>query len=835
MATPSSPQFDWRGISVLGPYGLLIRYIPHQPANQIPFDTGDINNGINNVGMNYTLFVNAGRTGSPGLEVTVTIAAANNQPQVSVTIILEPGVHAGREGSEEYYNLHLGDTQFLGLSGGGGHMYDHDPAAVHLGVPSAQRKETLRIKLVSHGHVCHDPEGLAAIRARLPPGSNDARLLDAMTSARGMAATGFHAWFYCRVPTAQLQIFTNSVLFWFRWMCGQRYQPLFQYPMDSLGLSMDPLPGFRNSMYCDMVTHQGTQVLGDPVLQISDTIGSRDRRIRAVANSVALVRENQGHEAFCTDVGKSMQGMKLLRSTTPFLRKASRLLTANNSLPARDIPTDPYGYIGYIYIGTTSRSFPITTPRPGSLFHITWYNNLGGNTQGTPEFAYGMVLTPDSARSSTGANFALSLRIPNPAVRQSAQANFHLAVVFPVKLRFIENRQVPLVLFSRMVRFSGFSTNPTMQALQANVLRPVAPSPFRDDLHRGPNPPLNDPAEMTRLDALFQGFAQAVRNSPLMVNIRQIEGNLLFNVPGQITGKTQLIRATISASSFRAVYGLILVLVGMGHRTILVVDEPEDRSRVCWDLFDLFQRTSTTDDHYGRTWRAKRLMSYSTTDVDYKSPATEHNAAAKSDLSNSGNPLRPALDLYFKMLLDDLPSHAYMHDQGALHNAGAAAAPQYHTPQAMSWADHAQAYFNLYPGDRAQHFADRARVLNGQVAAAGEATAMLERLSLIRRNIISRADVLVCDSDTAMGFDVRASFLEPLIFLGNTHRMEFARGASVLLQHPKYVAFVLGNLDDQRYGRVRFASEGRNEAMLTMRRSLWETYVWAGQQVINLT
>lgn len=127
MATPSSPQFDWRRISVLGPYGLQIRCNPRQPLN--PFDAGDIHNGINNMGMNYTLFVNAGRTGSPGLEVTINIAAANNQPGVSVTIFLEPGVHAGRQGSDEYYNLHLGETQFLGLSGGGGHMYDHDPSS----------------------------------------------------------------------------------------------------------------------------------------------------------------------------------------------------------------------------------------------------------------------------------------------------------------------------------------------------------------------------------------------------------------------------------------------------------------------------------------------------------------------------------------------------------------------------------------------------------------------------------------------------------------------------------------------------------------------------------
>lgn len=340
---------------------------------------------------------------------------------------------------------------------------------------------------------------------------------------------------------------------------------------------------------------------------------------------------------------------------------------------------------------------------------------------------------------------------------------------------------------------------------------------------------------MTRLDGLFRGFAQVVRNSPLMANIRQVEDNLLFNVPGRIVGKTQLCRATIGASSFRAVYGMILILVGMGHRIIFVVDESEDRSRVCWDIFDLFRRISTIDDQYGQTWRAKRLMSYSTTDVEYKSPASEQSAAARSGLSHSGNPLRSALDLYFKMLLDDLPSHAYMHDQGALYNAGAAATPQYHTPQAMSWADHAQVYFNLNPDDRAQHFADRARVLNGQVAAVQEATAILERLSLTRRKILSRADILVCDSDTAMCFDVRASFLEPLIFLGNTHRMEFGRGTSVLLQHREYIAaFVLGNLDDQRHRRVVYASEGRNEAMLTLRRSLRDTYIWAGQQVINL-
>ena len=39
-------------------------------------------------------------------------------------------------------------------------------------------------------------------------------------------------------------------------------------------------------------------------------------------------------------------------------------------------------------------------------------------------------------------------------------------------------------------------------------------------------------------------------------------------------------------------------------------------------------------------------------------------------------------------------------------------------------------------------------------------------------------------------------------------------------------AIVLGNLDYGRYGPVVYASEGRDEAMSTMGRSLWETYLW---------
>lgn len=832
MATPSSPQFDWRTIPGLGPYGLLIRCRPQIAPF---FDAGDINNGINNLGMNYTLLVNAGRTGSPGLEVNVTIAGTNTQPRISVTIFLEPGVHAGRDGVEQYYNLHLGETQFLGLPGGGGHMYHNDPQPVHLGVAVAQKRQTLRIKLISYGHVCHDPDGLAAIRVRLPPGSADIQVLDAMTSARGTSATAFRAWFYCRVPAPVLQIFTTNVLFWFRWMCGQRFQPLFQYPTAILNLDMDPLPEFRNSMYCNMVTQQGAQVLGDPVLQIADTIGSLDRRNRAVANSVALVRENQGHEAFCIDIGKNLQGMKLLRTMPPILRKATRLLTPNNTAQPRDLPTDPNAYFGYIYIRTTSRAFPITTPRPGSLFLITWFTNLEGIMQRTSNIAYGMVLASDLAISSARASFAVALWIRDVALRRTASSDIDAAPTSPVELRFIQNRQVPLLLLSRMVRFTGLSTNQTVQALQANVFRQIGQSSFRDDLHQGPQPPLDDPAEMARLDGMFHNFAQIFQNSPFMSIIRPAESHLLSIVPGQVFGKIQLIRTTIDWNSFRAVYGLILILVGMGHRVIIVVEEPDDRSRVCWDLFNLFQRTDTTDNYYGRTWRAKRLLSCSSTDLEYKSPSMEQSVVARSDLSHPRHSLRPALDLYFKMLLDDLPSHTYLHDQGTLYSAPAAAAPAYHTPQATSWADHAQWHFNQNPGDRAQHFADRARVLNGQVIAVDEATAMLSRLSVTRRKILSKADVVVCDSATAMSFDVRAAFLSPVIFLANTHRMGFATGVSVLLQHPGHIAaFVLGNLDDQKHGPVVFASQGRNEAMVTMRNSLWETYIWAGQKVINV-
>ena len=172
------------------------------------------------------------------------------------------------------------------------------------------------------------------------------------------------------------------------------------------------------------------------------------------------------------------------------------------------------------------------------------------------------------------------------------------------------------------------------------------------------------------------------------------------------------------------------------------------------------------------------------------------------------------------MLLDNLALQDYFHDQGALYSASAASAPAYHTPQAMSWADYLQNHFILYPGDRAQYFRNRARVLNGQVITPEEATSLLGHLSQTRRMNFSRADVLVCESATAMNSDVQAAFSEPLIFIGNAHRMSFATGTSILLQHPRHIAsFLLGNVDDRRHGPVVFTSEGRNEAMLTMRRS----------------
>jgi hypothetical protein len=830
MATPDSPQFDWRRIATLGPHPLLARCNPRAPA---PLDAGNINTGNSPLNMNYTLFVNAGRTGSPGLEVNVTLRV---QPQISVTILLEPGVHAGRERDTDYFNLNFEDAQFLGLPGGGGRMYDHDPPAIHVGVPTPLRKETLRIKLTSYGYVCHDPDGLDAVRARLPPASADGQFLAALTSTRGTPATAFHAWFYCRVPTPILQNFKDSVIVWFRWMCDQRRQPLFQYPTALLNLDMEPLPAFRNSMYWNMVNQQGVMQLGDPVLQIADTIGSRYRRLRAVSNSVATIRESQGHSAFCDAIGKQWQYIKLVRTRSPLLHRATRLFTVNNALPASDLPADAFVYLGYISIRLESRPSSITAPQTGSLFLITWCNLVDGTLQRTGNVAYGMVLNQDPAITAAGANFAVALMIQDPVLKQTAHLDATTAPQFPITLRFIQNRQVPKILLSRMVRFSLFSTTQTVQALQTNVFRMFGPPAFHDDLHQGPRPPLNDPAEMTRLDSIFQRASHIVRSSPLMTNIRQAENNLLLNTPGQIFNKTQLVRTTIGTGSFRGIYGLILILSAIGHRIIFVLDEPADRSRVCGDLFNIFQQAGSGSGAHGHSWRSKKLLTYSTTDVEYVEPRSEDRAAAGSDLSNSGNPLRPMLDLLFKLLLDDLPSHAYLHDQGALTNAPANSPPDHHTPQAMSWADQAQTYFNSHPADRAGHYSDRARVLNGQVTSLAEAREILARLSVTRRKILTEADIVVCDSDTALSFDVRAAFLDPLIFLADTHRMSFAKGASVLLQHPGHIAaFILGNVEDQRHGPVIFASEGRNEAMLTMRRSFWETYIWAGQRPIDLT
>ena len=118
-----------------------------------------------------------------------------------------------------------------------------------------------------------------------------------------------------------------------------------------------------------------------------------------------------------------------------------------------------------------------------------------------------------------------------------------------------------------------------------------------------------------------------------------------------------------------------------------------------------------------------------------------------------------------------------MYDQGALYNTPTAAAPAYHTPQAMSWADHAGEHLNLSPGDRVWHFAHRARVLSGKVINVNEVTAILDRLSLTRQKTLSKAEVVVRYSATAMCLDVRVGLVEPLIFLANSHHMCHVHGA----------------------------------------------------------
>jgi hypothetical protein len=554
-------------------------------------------------------------------------------------------------------------------------------------------------------------------------------------------------------------------------------------------------------MYCDMVMQQGVSVLGPPVLQIADTIGSRSRRTRAVANSVGISRENRAHEDFCIDLGMQRQEIKLFRTVPLVLSKATRFLRNGNNLPTLHTPADKAVYLGYIYIRRTSRTFPISAPLAGSLFLVTWCTNVQGSMQKTNQVAYGMVLAFNPAITSAGANFAVALWIRDQNLRQSARVNVELAPKSPVELWFIQNRQVPLILLSRMVRFTNISTSQTVQAVQGNSFRQVGPSSFHDDIHQGPRAPFDDPAEMTRLDKNFVDFAKIVRTSPLMTNIRPNEEKLLFKIPSEISGKTETIRATIGEHNFRAVYGLILILFGMGHRIFFVVDELADRSRICWDLYTLFQQAGTIADYHGRTWKSKKLMSYSSTDVEYKASLMEDSAAAASELSHSGNPLRPVLDLFFKMLLDDLPSQDYLHDQSDLYNATAAAVPPHHTPQVMSWADWLQIHFNQNPMDRAQHYTDRARVLNGRVISAEEASAVLSRLRLTREKTLSKADLVVCDSATAMSSEVKAAFPDPLIFIGNTHLITFTTGTGVLLQHPGHIAsFIVGNLEDQRQG-----------------------------------
>jgi hypothetical protein len=83
------------------------------------------------------------------------------------------------------------------------------------------------------------------------------------------------------------------------------------------------------------------------------------------------------------------------------------------------------------------------------------------------------------------------------------------------------------------------------------------------------------------------------------------------------------------------------------HEMIVAVVPASDRSKTCYDLYQMCQEAISRSGTCSAIWRKKSILTYTTTDVDFATtPAA--STSASNNLSHLGNSQREKLDLMFQ-------------------------------------------------------------------------------------------------------------------------------------------------------------------------------------------
>lgn len=817
----TNPNFDFRHLDKMGPYPVLIL---SRPTSDASIEIGSLYNNITgNTTDRIEIEFDSGRTGSPAVDITITRSGVQGGPSTSVTLAYEPGVHAGNDGEgNAWYNLHTFGLQWQGRSGGGGMMYANDPVVIR-GLSIAVKRTLLKVGMITHAYVARDPSAFAALRRLLQPVDLLQTLLDHMTSPL------WTAWLYVIIPQQDEVRIQRPVLEPIFAMCSgnlrpPRYHPYTQ-PRIVLDLDMPHLPGFRNSMYCDLITNQqNQQVLGPPTRQIMDTVGCKEAASHAIGHSVGLIRENQGHEEFCEDLGKVTQSIRLVRSQYPVHTKATRSFGAGE--PAAMRPTDLYAYLGFVKIVRTSRQFSITAPKRGSMFLVRLITRDGAQHWiPTQQFCYGTVLGQHAAVTAAGADFAMVLQMP-ASMRDQASRDVSSAQPGGISLSYIRNRG-PAQIELDALRGFGNNLRGTARDWRTKVCAQQLKAPHLADIRGGPQ---------HNMVAMYTAAVAWAKQQQLINTNDRSQVDLLDVVPASIDRQSTLIRTSVRSARFPAIRLAMLMLIAVHHRIVFVIDEPEDRAQLAYDLYRDLQRINAmpmSTQLHGRMSHL-HVLRYSSTDVDFDPNAAGSNI--QSPLSDRRNRTRPILDIQNKFICDDLPDESYLFDNGTYHNSPDSVPPPATTPLPFSLGDSIRNHLSAHPRFRAQYYTDRARLLdNATPLPFPDAIAILQWRHDLVRDILSRTGILICDYETAASEDVVKSMNGSVLVLGNTQRVNFSGSDKVVLRHNRCPAvYVLGDEGDRRFARVEYAGGDRSEARVSFERGFWEVLRIGGSGALDL-
>lgn len=823
---PTSPNFDFHDIRVMGPYPTLILH--GEPNQATSLELGSLT-PVQPHQVSYMIRLNGGELGTPGIEITIAAPAivgtpANPiaAPAISLTLAYEPGVPVGTRGNEPWFNLTRFQADWLGRPGGAGHSYDHDPDTVGNSSLNVKRR-TLRVQMTTHGYVSSDSRALRELRQRFGAAGNPhGRLLAQLTSPTFVGKA-----YFTMPDEATRQAFTDHVLNHLRRAHQARIPPYHQYyrPVNVVGLEMDPLPGFRRHMMCDRTFQAGIATYSAPHKLLPDTLGRRDIRLVTTIHGVGVCREEQAYDMYCKELEKASIRIRVVRTRDPVLSKATRDQQANTIYGPAAEPADQHVYVGLCRIENTNSQPPIRIPQSGTLAFLSWIRRDAQDVTATGEQAFGMVLHHHARHASTDVDFAMALYLREGPLKQQAPTNPANAKDDHILFGYIRNWQPVRTQLGGIERLGVLAImNPVLTNLRTLMIpQDIWTTSFRD-LSRGPNNQLN-PAICATATAWFT-TSSLLRNA----NMQDIA---VLNLSSRMDGYVQRIRTTTTGDSAKSVYALMCTLMLLGYRFAVAIDEPAARSEFVYGLRGFLNSVRTNPMFVNRpNLDAKRILSCSFVDVEVASAIN----AQSTNLSSTDHPRRRKLDLVFKYMLGGLAEEAVLYDAGTYHTSPDNSPPLNCTPQAWSMADCIAGYFRRNPTLRSQYFADRARVLNAGQIQANDQLAIEGRLKAVHQAVFAEQDVVVCDYNTAMSRDIAKSFEDHILILGNTQRIPISKFAAVIVRHSSLkAAILLGCPGDQRFGPMQLASHGQNEAMTSFGRSAWDHLErGSGPQSINV-